>query len=125
MHSFDLEKLDLRKNGFIFTTKVEVPSVKAKRDRQFIPAIPERTFCRLILTTRKTWAVYLVICLRCRLEQSNAVTLTTCFLGRFGLTRQDKYLALTQLTKAGLIRVQKRQRRNPVVELVCDATPPG
>lgn len=115
MPPLDLEALDLRKNGFL---RCETPSTKAKRDRQFLPAIPERTFCQLVRLPRKSWAVYSVILLRTRLERSRTVALTTAFLGRFGLTRHDKHHALPHLERAGLIRVWRNSRRNPTVELL-------
>jgi hypothetical protein len=118
----DIDKLDLRKNGFSFEKKVELPTTKAKRDRQFIPHLPAPIFRRLVKTRGKTWAVYLVLWRRSRLESNRTVLLTSCSLREFGLTRNDKYLALARLETAGLIRVQRRKNRNPVVELVDDGT---
>jgi hypothetical protein len=116
----NLDAFDLRKNGFQFP-KVETPTIKLKRDRQFLPALPERVFCELVKLPRKALPVYLVALLRSRLEKSRTVTLTTCFLQRFGLTRKDKFHALPHLEQAGLIRVQRRDRRNPVVEILKQA----
>jgi hypothetical protein len=121
MDPFDLAALDLQADG---TTpgrarKTEMPSVKVRRDRQFLPALPERTFCRLVQLPRRAWAVYSVALFRSRLERSKVVVLTTCFLSRFGLTRWDKCRALPSLERAGLVRVVRRSnRQNPTVEIL-------
>ena len=112
---FRLDDFDLQKNGF---TKVETATIKKKRDKQFMPALPERIFCTLVKLPRKAMAVYLVALLRSRLEKSRTVTLTTCFMKRFGLSRKDKCHALTHLERAGLLRVERRARQNPVVEIL-------
>jgi hypothetical protein len=98
--------------------KVETPYTRARRRRQFLPALPERHFCRLLLLPGRAWAVYLVALLRSRLEHGKTVTLTTCSLRRFGLTRKDKHHALLHLEKAGLLLVERRGRHNPLITLL-------
>jgi hypothetical protein len=118
--SFRLEDFDLRLNGYhVPETRVETPTVKARRDRQFLPPLPERVFCELVKLPRKAMAVYMVIRLRTKLERSRTVAVTTCFLQRFGLTRKDKYHALPLLERVGLLRIEQPGRggRNPVVTL--------
>src|SRR6516225_8745242 len=95
-------------------TKVETPSTRARRDRQFMPALPERIFVKLVKLPRRAWAVYVVALLRSRLERTKIVTLTNCFLQRFGLSRHDKTRALPCLEGAGLLRVERYTKRNPV-----------
>jgi hypothetical protein len=116
----DPSALDLRRNGFhtLSEQKVVLPSRKARRDRQFMPALPERVFGILVSLSGKSWAVYLVLLLRSRLERSRRVTFTTAFLKRFDLTRKDKYSALRHLERAGLIRVHPQPNRNPCVEIL-------
>lgn len=94
-----------------------LPSITARRERQFMPALPERVFCQVAALPGKALAVYLVVTLRSRLERSQTVTLTSAFLARFGLSRREKARALQQLEDAGLITVERRPRRNPVVTL--------
>jgi hypothetical protein len=116
---FDVDALAWQRNGHpLPTVQSETPTVKARRDNQFLPAIPERVFIQLVKLPRKALAVYMVILLRCRLEKSKTVTLTTAFLSRFGLTRKDKAHALIQLEAAGLLKVERRERRNPTVTLL-------
>jgi hypothetical protein len=106
-------------SGKIEEVRTELPSIKAKRDRQFMPSVPERIFCRIARLPGNALAVYLVLSLRCRLKRSRQVELSSCFLARFGLTRKDKERALPALEKAGVIRiVERRHNKNPVIELV-------
>jgi DNA-binding MarR family transcriptional regulator len=51
-------------------------------------------------------------------RRSPQVTLTTAILDRFGVNRKAKYRGLKQLEKAGLIKVDRRPRRNPVVTVL-------
>ena len=118
MHPLQLDDIDLRKNEFAFGHKMELPSTKARRNRQFMPALPERIFVKLVKLPRRAWAVYVVALLRSRLERTKIVTLTNCFLQRFGLSRHDKTRALPCLEGAGLLRVERYTKRNPVVEIL-------
>lgn len=119
MTPINLEDYDLRKNGLKFPeTRIETPTVKSKRDRRYIPTIPARVFVKLIKLPRRTWAVYLVALLRSRLNRSKTVPLATCFLNSFGLTKGDKAGALPRLERAGLLRVEQRGKRNPLVTIL-------
>ena len=53
-----------------------------------------------------------------RMRGNKPVPLTTCLLGRFGLSRHDKAHALSALERPGLIRVRQEPRRNPTVEVL-------
>jgi hypothetical protein len=66
----------------------------------------------------KTWAVYLVVLFRSRLERSPSVSITTATLKRFRLTRNDKDRALRSLEKAGLVRVKRQNGKNPVITIL-------
>jgi hypothetical protein len=110
----DSQRLD---GSDIPTVKVETPFLRAKRDRQFL-MVPERAFCRLVPLPGRSWAVYMVLLLRTRLEKSSTVSLTGCFVRRFGLTKDDKFRALQQLEHAGLIRVERERGKNPRVTLL-------
>jgi hypothetical protein len=98
--------------------KVRLPPRRRKRDRKFIPTLPETIFCRLVQLPRRSWAVYLVLLQRCRLNRTQSVVLSSCLLSRFGLSRNDKWRALPALEKAGLIRVERHPRRNPTITLL-------
>jgi hypothetical protein len=105
-------------NGSLAERKVEVPTIKSRRDRQFLPALPARVFVRLVQLPRRAWAVDRVARPLSRMRGTKPVPLSTCFLGRFGLTRPDKAHALSALERAGLIRVKQEPRRNPTVEIL-------
>jgi hypothetical protein len=96
---------------------VEPSSIKAKRNRCKMPALPERLFCALVPLPGKSLAVYLVLKLRAQFDQSPTVTLTTTFLKRFGISRREKATALQALEDAGFITVVQRSRKNPLVTL--------
>jgi hypothetical protein len=113
---FDPVTLDTRLNGS--AVKVGLSARPHKPGGQFLPALPERVFCRLVRLPRRAWAVYTVLRLRGRLNRSQTVVLTSSFLSRFGLNRMDKSRGLSDLESAGLIRVERRDRRNPAVTLL-------
>ena len=111
----DLDRFRLDPDGLVRT---ELPVTKRRRDKSFLPAIPERLFCRLVQLPGKCLAVYMVLMLRCRLgHQRSSVPLTGCYLRRFGLTKFDKLRALRHLEAAGLVRVERRANRNPLVTI--------
>lgn len=53
-------------------------------------------------------------------QRSTEVILTSAICERFGVARGAKYSGLDSLEEAGLIRVNRRQRKNPVVTLLED-----
>jgi len=63
-------------------------------------------------------AVALAIWFEAGRKRSKEVRLTTAILARFGVHRKAKYTALASLEKAGLVRVQRRPRKNPIVTLL-------
>ena len=83
-------------------TTIELPSVKAKRDKQYLPALRERVFVQLVVLPGKSWAVYMVLLYRCRLAQTKTVPLTTVFLTRFGIGRRERNPGLTGSGKGGV-----------------------
>jgi hypothetical protein len=100
-------------------TPVEMPTVRARKARTFIPALPRHLFCRLAKLPGKCLAVYLVLALRWRLERRpRAVNITTRWLASFGLTKNDKHRALRSLERAGLVTVTRLNGKNPVITLV-------
>lgn len=51
-------------------------------------------------------------------RRSTEITLTTAVLMRFGIDRKAKYRGLVALEDAGLVRVQRVPRRNPIVTII-------
>jgi len=63
-------------------------------------------------------AVGLAIWFEAGRRRSREVTLTNAILERFGVTRKTKYRGLNALEEAGLIVLDRRPRRNPVVTII-------
>ena len=57
--------------------------------------------------------------------QANTVKLTTEECTKHGIGRRQKSNSLELLEKAGLITVERRDRRNPVVTLIVDSATSG
>jgi hypothetical protein len=66
-------------------------------------------------------AVGLAIWFEAGRRRSKEFILTTAILTRFNVGRKAKYKGLTALESAGLIRVHRKARRNPVVVILDDA----
>jgi len=71
--------------------------------------------CRL---PGKSLAVYMILWRRSLQQKKRTLKLSTVLLRKFGISRDQKALALTHLERAGLIRVLSRMRKNPVVTLL-------
>jgi hypothetical protein len=52
------------------------------------------------------------------IERSTTVALTTHYLSRFSITQRQKMRALKHLEAAGVIKLERRDNRNPLVTLV-------
>ena len=97
--------------------RIELPSVAAQRDRQFVPALPWRLFTALAPLPGKALAVYLMLWRRSRVERNRIVSLTSAVWAQCGLTRRQKALALACLERQGLITMQHCRGKNPQVTL--------
>ena len=60
-----------------------------------------------------------------RRKRLNELKLTTAILERFSVNRKAKYSALKSLERAGLVRVRREPRRNPVVTILDVQGEPG
>jgi DNA-binding transcriptional ArsR family regulator len=70
------------------------------------------------LSGKAPLAVAVAIWFEAGRRKSNEVKLTTAILRRFNVNRKAKYSALKSLEKAGLVRVRREPRRNPVVTIL-------
>ncbi|MER3415478.1 MAG: hypothetical protein C4297_04595 [Gemmataceae bacterium] len=77
------------------------------------------------LSGKAPLAVALAIWFEAGRRRSNEVKLTTAILGRFSVNRKAKYSALKSLEEAGLVRVRRESRRNPVVTILEIQGEPG
>jgi len=97
--------------------RVELPSVAARRDRQFIPALPGRLLTVLAPLPGKALAVYLVLWRRSRVTRHPTVMVTAAAMAQVGISHDQKTRGLTVLEKAGLITVERLVGKNPQVTL--------
>lgn len=100
------------------TRTIKLSTLRARVDRHFLPSLPESDFTKLAPLGGKSLAVYLVALQRSRIDRSNPVKLSTCYLSRFGISRREKARALGHLERAGLVKVEYRESRNPLVLLM-------
>jgi len=70
------------------------------------------------LSGKAPLAVGLAIWFESGRRKSNEVKLTSAILQRFAIKRKSKYTALISLEDAGLIRVRREPRKNPVVTIL-------
>lgn len=77
------------------------------------------------LSGKAPLAVALAIWFEAGRRKSNEVKLTTAILRRLNVNRKAKYRALKSLEKAGLVRVHRELRKNPVVTILELQVEPG
>ncbi len=95
------------------------PGMKGGRDEFLKGPIPLRWLTAATkLTGKSPLAVALALRFESARRKSLQVKLTTAILERFSVNRKAKYKALSLLEKAGLIRVDRPPRKNPVVTIL-------
>jgi hypothetical protein len=109
---------DMPGGGVLPEQKVELRSVTRRRGRRFIPPVPLAWFDRACVLPGKALAVGLALWRLTRVRRSNTVRLTQAAVAQHGLSRWEKYDALRALESAGLVAVQRRGRRSPLVTVV-------
>lgn len=77
------------------------------------------------LSGKAPLAVALAVWFEAGRRKSNEVKLTSAVLRRFSVNRKAKYSALKSLERAGLVRVRREPRRNPVVTILDVQGEPG
>ena len=73
-----------------------------------------------VLRSSKQFLVWLYVFHRVWADKSNTVTVANKILNSWGVRRDQKTQALRLLEEAGLIRVQWREKRSPLVTLLAD-----
>jgi hypothetical protein len=99
--------------------RVGLPSTRKRKVGRFIPPIPLGWFqraCQLpgkapVVLASVLWYLY-------RLKKSNTFVLAQARLNDFGISRRAKYRALDALEAAGLISVERRPKKSPVVPIL-------
>lgn len=104
-----------------------VPKPKKKITGEFLKGpipLPWLTLASK-LAGKAPLAVALAVWFEAGRRKSKEVRLTTAILKRFNVNRKAKYRALESLEKAGLVRVRREPRRNPVVTILDHQGEPG
>jgi hypothetical protein len=99
-------------------SEIQLPSVSAREARQYL-RIPWQRLLALAQARVSLPAVfvYLLLWRQRMIRRSHTVPLTTAALAPFGLTRHQKAWALDSLERVGLIRVERRRGKNPLVTI--------
>lgn len=91
---------------------------KIKKRRQHFVMFPMSWDERLVGATGQTYRVAVILhYLRWR-NHGAPVKLTNCELELHGVSRQSKWRALGELERRGLITVERRPRRSPLIHLL-------
>jgi hypothetical protein len=69
-------------------------------------------------TGGKSFLVWILILHRSLRQQNRTIALPNALLRQYGIDRRTKYRALKRLAAVGLIEVEWRTRKNPVVTLI-------
>ena len=88
-----------------------------EKDGHFFPRLSERMFIRLMSLPPICFPVYLALCRLYLTSKGNPITLSNVRLSDWGIRRRTKYRALIALESAGIIAVERRPRKNPLVTL--------
>lgn len=104
------------------TTAPKKPPVKSRVNGEFLKGPIPLAWLTIAagLRGKASLAVGLAIWFEAGRKKSGTITLTTAILNRFKVNRKAKYRALDALEAAGLIVVERRPRKNPVVSIVVD-----
>lgn len=100
------------------------PKRDSKRPRRIEPflQVPHKALVTgsAVLRSSKQFLVWLYVFHRVWADKSNTVTVANKILNSWGVRRDQKTQALRLLEEAGLIRVQWREKRSPLVTLLAD-----
>ena len=98
--------------------RVELPSTKKRKARHFIPPIPLGWFQRVCQLPGKAPVLASVLWYLYRLKKSRTFVLAQGRLNGFGISRWAKCHALKALEAAGLVSVERRPKKSPVVTIL-------
>jgi hypothetical protein len=95
-------------------------AVKQSRNYRFMPPIPEWWAMIAMALPGKAYHVGAIVWQECRITRSASCKLTAHVWEKFGLHRHTIRGGLTVLQEAGLIILQKRCKRSPLITIVND-----
>jgi hypothetical protein len=111
----DVDTLRLRDSD-IPCVRVKTAAHRRRHERFY--QIQESQFQRACRLPGKSLAVYMILLRRSLHQKQRTLKLSTSLLREFGISRDQKAVALGHLERAGLIRVLSQRRKNPVVTLL-------
>jgi hypothetical protein len=123
MDTFDPKHLSLSQSTFIPAIKQSnPPNTNVPRHQigeNFLKGpIPLKLISRATQLPGKAWHVYAAIWYLVGIKKSRTIKLSQQVLNEFCVNRFAKYRALEALAKAGLIRYQSNDGKNPLVTLM-------
>ena len=104
-------------------TRYELPSIAARLDAYYIPALPWRLFSTLVGLPGKALGLYLVLWRLSHIHKTASLHLTTVCLQGVGLSHDQKTRGLAALEAAGLVQVERVHGKNPRVTLCLEHMP--
>jgi hypothetical protein len=99
---------------FLAELRARAPA-KHKKAAAFVKVPLDLAVSAAKATDGERLLVWLLILHRCWKERKRTVTVTNVLCAKYGIDRRVKNRALRQLETAGLIIVEWRARRNPIV----------
>jgi hypothetical protein len=97
--------------------RVRIPRKIAKRRQQFI-MVPFDWYERLAGASGSTYAVALYLLYLRWKERGSEIRLPNGMLKNDGVSRFAKWRALTELERRGLIAIERRAKKSPVVKIM-------
>jgi hypothetical protein len=99
-------------------------SRKALTRRQQFIKVPGWWAKKLMKASGPAWAIAVSLLRLCWERRERTIKLANGWLKEDGINRYAKYRALTYLESAGLIAVERRPRKPPVVTVLVDGVQP-
>ena len=125
MTPIDLNRLKLRSSSPLHAGLARNQMRSATRGQKFLRGpIPLEWLSAAARLPGKALHTGLAIWLEAGFRESHTVPLSNVAGDKFGLDRNSKYRALQWLEQAGLIQVERKLGRAPVVTIVLPETPP-
>jgi hypothetical protein len=118
MGAFNLADLLLPSGALTPEQRVEssAPRVRKRKKQQFV-MVPLAWLDRLDGATGQTYRVALLLLYEGWKANTDTVKLGNRMPGFNGVSRYSKWRALAELERRGLVRVERRPKRSPVVRL--------
>jgi hypothetical protein len=121
---FDIENLRLRPEQAAAMAEAAVKQERAqpkRRSREPFTKFPHSWEARLMKAMRiSSYRIALHLLYLHWKSTGRPILLSNVALARKGVTRQSKWNALAELTRLGLIKIEKRSRKSPVIRILVE-----